>query len=206
MMRLLLLALALAGLACQAQKTVYSGVTPSNAHWESEGTNSVSLKIDTRLGLTSTPTYLCRVTSRFSSVSFQFEEAFDPLTNVTGACTPRSATADGFKVRLRYVDGSSKNMTVARASDFRINWVAVTNKHAGMADKKAGMESQAELIKQLVNEEPLVVKGLLGQEYYAMQRNQPKPKPKPAPKAPTTNATNANATTDNTTTTTSAKE
>ncbi|KAH9261498.1 hypothetical protein BASA81_000154 [Batrachochytrium salamandrivorans] len=198
MLRLLLLVLA--ALACQAQKTVYSGVTPSNAHWESEGTNSVSLKIDTRLGLTSTPTYLCRVTSRFSSVSFQFEDAFDPLANVTGACTPRSATADGFKVRLRYLDGSSKNMTVSRASDFRINWIAVTNKHSGMADKKPGMESQAELIKQLMNEEPLVVKGLLGQEYYPMQRNQFKPKPKPASSSSKSQNT-TNTTTDNTTST-----
>lgn len=167
-------------LGVNAQKTVYSGVTPANAQWENDGNNAVSLRIETRLGLTSAPTYLCRVTSRFSSVTFSFEDTFDPLNNVTGACVPRSATADGFTVRLRYAEGSNKNMTVSRASDFRIHWIAVTNKHVGMADKAPGVNAQAELIKQLINEDPLIVKGLLGVEYYAMERNQPKPKPKPA--------------------------
>ena len=195
------LALIVSNIAAQP-KTVYSGVTPSNAHWQSEGAGSVSLQIDTRLGLTSTPTYLCRITSRFSSLTSTStlllggEDPFDPLANVTGACTAKNPTAHGFKVRLRYADGVNKNMTVSKAADFRVHWIAVTNKHPGLGDVVTPLEAQAELIKQMINEEPqVVVKGLLGTEYYAMKRNQPKPIP---PKPKNSTSTDTGATKNNT--------
>ena len=158
----------------QKYQTLFSGVTPSNANWQAEGVGTVSLDIQTRLSLTSTPTYLCRVVHRFSASTTTFSE-YDPLTNVTGACTPRNPTAHGFKVRLRYAD--SRNLTVTKASDWRVMWVAATNKHPGMnAYKPSSIEAQAELLKQFIEEEPSLVKGLLGSEYFPMERNIPKPR------------------------------
>ncbi len=80
---------------------------------------------------------------------------------MTGACTPRSPSAQGFKVRIRYTDG--RNMTLGRISDFRVLWIAATNKHAGLGDfPSSSVAAQAELLRQLIHEEPQVVKGLLG--------------------------------------------
>lgn len=200
----LLLLTTLAVFAASADiKHIFSGVTPSNANWQSEGANTVSLTIDTRLGLTSTPTYLCRITSRYSSISkvslfgSMEEDAFDPLANVTGNCTPRKPTAQGFKVRLRYAEGSNRNMTVAKASDFKVHWVAATNKFGNLGSKEFELERQAELIKQLIYEEPVMVKALLGLDYVAMQRNQPKPTP--ASKPTSSSKAKKNSTTTTTT-------
>jgi hypothetical protein len=159
----------------QKSQTLYSGATGSNAGWQVDGAGSVSVEVQTRLQLTSVPTYLCRVVHRFSAATASFFD-FDPMTNVTGACTPRNPTTSGFKVRLRYSDG--RNMTVVKVSEWRVLWIATTNKHPG-TEKAASIEAQAELIKQLIDEEPLVVKGLLGSEYMPMLSQLPKPKPPP---------------------------
>jgi len=172
----------------QKPQTLFSGVTPSNAGWQADGIGSVSLEVQTRLQLTSVPSYLCRIVHRFSASTTSFFD-FDPLSNVTGACTARNPTTTGFKVRLRYAD--DRNLTVAKVSDWRVLWIAATNKHPG-TDKPASIEAQAELMKQLIEEDPLVVRGLLGPEYMPMQSALPKPKPPPQTKV---NQTEANETT-----------
>jgi hypothetical protein len=177
-------------------QTLFSGSTANNAPWQAEGQGSVSLDVQTRLSLTSVPTYLCRIVHRFSASSNSFFD-FDPLTNVTGACTPRNPTANGFKVRLRYSD--DRNLTVSKVSDWRVLWIAATNKHPG-AEKPSSIEATANLIKQLINEEQAVVKGLLGSEYMPMLSNLPKPKPPPE-----TGKNNKTAEANDTTSSTSAK-
>jgi len=174
--------------ATQKPQTLFSGATGSNAGWKADGAGSVSLEVQTRLQLTSVPTYLCRIVHRFSATSTFFD--FDPLTNVTGACTPRNPTTSGFKVRLKYAD--DRNLTVAKVSDWRVLWIATTNKHPG-TDKPASIEAQAELIKQLIEEDSQVVKGLLGPEYMPMLSQLPKPKP-PQQKANSTNDSSDNTT------------
>lgn len=180
----------------QKPQTLFFGSTANNAPWQADGAGSVSLDVQTRLDLTSVPTYLCRVVHRFSASSFSFFD-FDPLTNVTGACTPRNPTASGFKVRLRYAD--DRNLTVAKVSDWRVIWIAATNKHPG-TEKPSSVEAQAELIKQLINEEPVVVKGLLGSEYMPMLSQLPKSPQKKvneteSAQKPSTSTDEANSTT-----------
>lgn len=177
-------------------QTLFSGSTANNAPWQAQGQGSVSLEIQTRLQLTSVPTYLCRIVHRFSASSNSFFD-FDPLTNVTGSCTPKNPTANGFKVRLRYSD--DRNLTVSKVSDWRVLWVAATNKHPG-AEKPSSIEATANLIKQLINEEPSIVKGLLGSEYMPMLSMLPKPKPPPE-----ANKSNKTASETNETTSTNAK-
>ena len=90
----------------------------------------------------------------------------DSAQNLTGQHIPRNAANDGFKIRLSYAEGDSRNLTVetARAGKWRVRWVAATDDHPDLKGK-SGLSANIALLGLLVKEEPEVVKGILSTEY-----------------------------------------
>jgi len=99
-------------------------------------------------------------------------------------------------------------VSTAKIQDWRVSWVAVTNRHPGLLDKTP-FEQRVVLFKQFVEEDPQLIRAFrfkyrrgttltppparpglfLGQDYFPMLRNHPKPLPPVKPVNATGNAT-----------------
>jgi hypothetical protein len=183
---LLMCSPALAATAAPQEQTLYAGSTPmGSTNWVSESSNSIFVDVNfDHLGLTAPPAVLTRLMHR-GSVEFM-----DPIANVTGFFSPRKVTKSGFRLRLKFAEGDGRNMsaTTAKIGDWRVAWVAATNRHPGLLDKTP-FEQRVVLFTQFVDEDPALIRLFMGQDYYPMLRNHPKPLP---PKKPAgVNATTA---------------
>ncbi len=97
-MKSLLAVLLAVGVLAQQQKPghVYSGATTSNLPWVSDGAGSLAVEVNTRLQLTSVPTYLCRIVHRFSAMRCVSAPASCREPDPTNA---RSATITSTSIR-----------------------------------------------------------------------------------------------------------
>ena len=174
--------------AATAEQTLFSGATAMSTPWQSESDRSIFVDISfDHLGLSSPPAVISRILHRGGV------DMLDPIANVTGFFTPRKISKAGFRLRLKYADGDARNLTTttAKIADWRVGWVAATNRHPGLMDKTP-FELRVELFKQFVNEDPALIRAFLGQDYYPMLRNHPKPLP---PKKPLNETVKTNSTT-----------
>ncbi len=190
--------------------SLFSGTTPSGAtRWKADSAGTISASVDTsHLKFDRAPRYLCTVVadgrsgSKYTlnpngTLSLEELRAQDALANVTGKTVPLRASAEGFRVRLRYKPETGKNLTetVARLGGWRVRWVAITDQHSlfdaarldvtskrfegGIEDKPVGQAlAYVKMLEQLVKEETPFVQGLVGIDYELPLSRRPKPKPK----------------------------
>ncbi len=163
-----------------AKETIHRGIS-LDTEWLSDAHGSIYTDVSTKsLGLKTTPTYLVSVVAT-SNLQNQFLSSspssldldgilskYDPLTNVTGIHTTRNASPHGFRVRLSYTEGDSRNLTVdtAKYGKWRVRWVAVTDEHPNLKEMTGGnVASQLSALEMLVKEDAEVIKGLLSTDY-----------------------------------------
>jgi len=163
------------------KETIHRGISLDN-EWYSDANGYIYTDISTKsIGLKTTPTYLVSVISSSPSLSSiggggisssidldGILSKIDPFANITGIHTPRNVSPNGFRVRLSYIDGDSRNLTVdtAKFGKWRVRWVAITNEHPKLKDLTGGnIASQISALELLVNEDPEVVKGILSTDY-----------------------------------------
>jgi bacterial leucyl aminopeptidase len=95
-------------------KIASGSTTPGSTNWQAYGTTGVYLDVDTSAGkFTTTPKYVTSIGGASSHWA------------TTGATSIYSATPTGFRVYVRWSDGSALTTAQANSFQWHINWVGI---------------------------------------------------------------------------------
>ena len=95
-------------------KIASGSTTPGSTNWQAYGGNGVYLDVDTSAGkFTTTPKYLTSIGGNSSHWA------------TTGATSIYNATPTGFRVYVRWSDGSALTPAQANSFQWHINWLGV---------------------------------------------------------------------------------
>jgi len=95
-------------------KIASGSTTPGSTNWQVYSANGVFLDVDTSAGkFTTTPKYITSIGGTSSHWA------------TTGATSVYNATPTGFRVYVRFSDGSALTPATANSFQWHINWVGV---------------------------------------------------------------------------------